>query len=67
MSLLLHPGVPGPARQSVGAGLNFNRGRHPSIGLVAAHTLKDGVPDQDGGQVLAQIVIRQPALPRRSP
>ncbi|WP_173178582.1 hypothetical protein [Pseudomonas tohonis] len=61
MSLLPHPGVPGhagPARQSVGAGLNFNWARHLNISLVAAHTLKDGVPDQDGGQVLAQIVIR---------
>lgn len=44
--------------QSVGAGLNFNWGRHLSISLVAANTLKDVVPDQDSGQVLAQIVIR---------
>ncbi|PZE13762.1 hypothetical protein DMX10_09190 [Pseudomonas sp. 57B-090624] len=57
--------MPGPALQSVGAGLNFSWGRHLDIGLVAANTLEDGVPDQDGGQVLAQIVIRQPVLPRR--
>lgn len=44
--------------QSVGAGLNFNWGKHLSISLVAANTLKDVVADQDSGQVLAQIVIR---------
>ncbi len=44
--------------QSVGVGLNFNWGRHLSLSLVAANTLKDVVPDQDSGQVLAQIVLR---------
>jgi hemolysin activation/secretion protein len=44
--------------QSVGAGLNFNWGKHLSISLVAANTLKDVVADQDSGQVMAQIVIR---------
>lgn len=61
MSLFPHAGMPGhagPALQSVGAGLNFSWGRHLSISLVAANTLKDVVPDQDSGQVLAQIVIR---------
>lgn len=44
--------------QSVGVGLNFDWGRHVSLSLVAANTLKDVVPDQDSGQVLAQIIIR---------
>ncbi|VXD02032.1 conserved exported hypothetical protein [Pseudomonas sp. 9AZ] len=44
--------------QSVGVGLNFNWGRHLSLSLTAANTLKDVVPDQDGGQVLAQIILR---------
>lgn len=44
--------------QSVGVGLNFNWGKHLSISLVVAITLKDVVADQDSGQVLAQIVIR---------
>lgn len=44
--------------QSVGVGLNFNWGRHLSINVVAANTLKDVVPDQDSGQLLAQIIIR---------
>ncbi len=44
--------------QSVGAGLNFNWGKHLSISLIAANTLKDVVADQDSGQVMAQIVIR---------
>lgn len=44
--------------QSVGVGLNFNWGRHVSLNLVAANALKDVVPDQDSGQVLAQIIIR---------
>lgn len=43
---------------SVGVGLNFNWGRHVSLGLVAANTLKDVTPDQDSGQVLAQLIIR---------
>ncbi len=44
--------------QSVGVGLNFNWGQHVSLSLVAANTLKDVVPDQDSGQLLAQIVLR---------
>ncbi|UVE18467.1 hypothetical protein NVV93_03425 [Pseudomonas sp. LS44] len=44
--------------QSVGVGLNFNWGRHLSFSVVAANTLKDVVPDQDSGQVLAQLIIR---------
>ncbi|MFU6375757.1 ShlB/FhaC/HecB family hemolysin secretion/activation protein [Metapseudomonas otitidis] len=44
--------------QSVGVGLNFNWGRHFSASLVAANTLKDVVPDQDSGQLLAQFVLR---------
>jgi hemolysin activation/secretion protein len=44
--------------QSVGVGLNFNWGKHLSISLVAANTLKDVVADQDSGQLLAQIVLR---------
>lgn len=43
---------------SVGIGLNFNWGRHVSLSLVAANTLKDVTPDQDSGQVLAQLIIR---------
>ena len=43
---------------SVGVGLNFNWGRHVSLSLVAANTLKDVTPDQDSGQVLAQLIIR---------
>lgn len=43
---------------SVGVGLNFNWGRHVSLNLVAANTLKDVTPDQDGSQVLAQFIIR---------
>ncbi|UVE17601.1 hypothetical protein NVV93_18850 [Pseudomonas sp. LS44] len=44
--------------QSVGVGLNFDWGRHVSLSLIAANTLKDVVPDQDSGQVLAQLIIR---------
>ncbi len=44
--------------QSVGVGLNFNWGRHVSLSLVAANTLKDVTPDQDSSQVLAQLTIR---------
>ncbi len=44
--------------QSVGIGVNFNWGRHLSLSLTAANTLKDVVPDQDSGQVLAQLIIR---------
>ena len=29
-----------------------------SLSLVAANTLKDVTPDQDSGQVLAQLIIR---------
>lgn len=43
---------------SAGIGLNFNWGRHVSLSLVAANTLKDVTPDQDSGQVLAQLIIR---------
>lgn len=43
---------------SVGVGLNLNWGRHVSLNLVAANTLKDVTPDQDSGQVLAQLIIR---------
>lgn len=43
---------------SVGVGLNFNWGKRVSLSLVAANTLKDVTPDQDGSQVLAQLVIR---------
>lgn len=44
--------------QSAGVGVNFDWGRHLSVNLIAANTLKDVVPDQDSGQVLAQIIIR---------
>ena len=44
--------------QSVGAGLNFKYGKHLSISLVAANTLKDVVADQDSSQVLMQIILR---------
>lgn len=44
--------------QSVGLGINFNWGRRFSASLVAANTLKDVVPDQDSGQLLAQFVLR---------
>lgn len=43
---------------SVGVGLNLNWGRHVSLSLVAANTLKDVTPDQDSSQVLAQLIIR---------
>ena len=44
--------------QSVGVGVNFNWGKHVSLSVVAANTLKDVTPDQDSGQILAQIIIR---------
>ena len=44
--------------QSVGVGLNFNWGRHVSLSVVAANTLKEVIPDQDSGQVLAQLTFR---------
>lgn len=44
--------------QSAGLGLNFNWGRHVSLSVVAANTFKDVTPDQDSGQVLAQLIIR---------
>ncbi|MFL9813993.1 ShlB/FhaC/HecB family hemolysin secretion/activation protein [Stutzerimonas sp. VN223-3] len=43
---------------SIGVGLNFNWGKHLSVSVVAANTLTDVVPDQDSGQVLAQITLR---------
>lgn len=43
---------------SVGLGLNFNWGKHLSVSVIAANTLTDVVPDQDSGQVLAQITLR---------
>jgi hemolysin activation/secretion protein len=43
---------------SVGVGLNFNWGRHVSLSVVAANTLKDVTPDQDSGQVLVQLIIQ---------
>lgn len=44
--------------QSAGIGLNFNWTRRVSLSVVAANTLEDVTPDQDSGQVLAQLVIR---------
>lgn len=44
--------------QSIGIGVNFNWGKHVSVSVVAASTLKDVTPDQDSGQVLAQLIIR---------
>lgn len=44
--------------QSAGLGLNFNWGPRVSLSLVAASTFKDVTPDQDSGQVLAQLIIR---------
>ena len=43
---------------SAGVGVNYNWGRRISLSLVAANTLKDVVPDQDSGQVMAQIVFQ---------
>ncbi|WXL26198.1 ShlB/FhaC/HecB family hemolysin secretion/activation protein [Ectopseudomonas mendocina] len=43
---------------SVGIGLNFNWGRRVSLSVVAANTLEDVTPDQDSGQLLAQLIIR---------
>lgn len=44
--------------QSGGIGLNLNWGKHVSLSVIAANTFKDVVPDQDSGQLLAQIVVR---------
>jgi hemolysin activation/secretion protein len=44
--------------ESVGVGINFNWGRHLSVSVVAANTLKDVVADQESSRVLAQIVVR---------
>lgn len=52
------PGASDVDLQSVGAGVNFKFGKHLSISLVAANTLKDVVADQDSSEVLAQIILR---------